>query len=89
MHIKNHDGKYLTEDQVKYVYKKVNKGKEINIETIKQEMEKDKMSKSEINDNCDNSYQKAILNEVNKEKGSIQMEDWSILSDHVLVNYLS
>ena len=39
---------------------------------------------TEIDDSCGNTYQKVILNKVNKkEKVSTQMEDWSILSDHV------
>ena len=52
-------------------------GKEINTETMKQEMEQEKSIKTEIDDdNYDNTYQKVILNEVNKkEKVSTQMED--------------
>ena len=51
---------------------------------MKQEVEQGKLIKTEIDDSCDNTYQKVILNEVNKkEKVSKQMEDWSILSDHV------
>ena len=47
-------------------------------------MEWEKLIKTKIDDSSDNTYQKAILNEVNKkEKVSEQMEDWSILSDHV------
>ena len=81
--IRNHGDRYLTEDQVRFVYKKVNAGKEINTMTIKQEIEQEKSTKAEIDDNC-NIYQKALLNDVNKkEKVSTQMEDWSILSDHV------
>ena len=61
----------------------MNEGKEINTVTIKQEIEQEKSIKGEINENC-NTYQKAILNDVNKkEKVSTQLEDWSILSDHV------
>ena len=71
---------YLTEDQAKFIYNRVNAGKDINTETIKQEMEQKKLEKAEI----ENAYQKAILSGVSKkEKGSTQMEDWSILSDHV------
>ena len=51
---------------------------------MKQEMEQEKSIKTEIDDSCDNTYQKVILNKVNKkEKVSTQIEDWSILSDHV------
>ena len=71
---------YLTEDRATFIYKKVNVGKDINTETIKQEMEQGKLKKAEI----ENTYQKAILSEVGKkEKVSTQMEDWSISSDHV------
>ena len=81
--IRNYGDRYLTEDQVRYVYKKVNVGKEINTTTMKQEAEQEKSIKAEIGDSC-NTYQKAMLNDVNKkEKISTQMEDWSILSDHV------
>ena len=82
--IRNYGDRYLTEDKARYVHKKVNAGKEINTETMKQEMEQEKSIKSEIDDSCDNTYQKVILNKVNKKKKvSTQMEDWSILSDHV------
>ena len=75
--------RYLTEDQVRYIYKKMNAGKEINTVTIKQEIEQEKSIKAEIDGSC-NTYQKAILNDINKkEKISTQMEDWSILNDHV------
>ena len=58
-------------------------GKEINTMTIKQEVEQEKSIKAELDDSC-NTYQKAILKDVKKkEKASTQMEDWSILSDHV------
>ena len=73
----------MTEDQARFVYKKVNVGKDINTETMKPEMEQGK-GNTEMDDSCDNTYQKAILNEINKkEKVSTKMEDWSILSDHV------
>ena len=51
---------------------------------MKQEMEQEQSIKTEIDDSCDNTYQKVILNKVNKKKKvSTQMEDWPILSDHV------
>ena len=82
--MRNCGDRYLTEDQVRYVHKKVNAGKEINTKTLMQEMEQEKSIKTEIDGSCDNTYQQVILNEVNKkEKVSTQMEDWSILSDHV------
>ena len=78
--IRYYGDRYLTEDQVRYVYKKVNAGKEIKTETMKQQMEQEKSIKTEIDGSCDNTYQKVILNEANKkEKVSMQREDWSIL----------
>ena len=47
---------------------------------IQQEMEQEKLVGTEI----ENTYQKAILTNVNKKgKDPAQMEEWSILSDHV------
>ena len=68
--IRNYGDRYLTEDQARYVYKKVNASKGINTETMKQEMEQEKSIKTEIDDSCDNTYQTVILNEVNKRERS-------------------
>ena len=43
--IRNHGDRYLTEDQVRYVYKKVNASKEINTNTMKEEIEQEKVNK--------------------------------------------
>ena len=45
MNIRNYGDRYLTEDQARYVYKKVNVGKKINTKTMKQEMEPEKSIK--------------------------------------------
>ena len=73
--------KYLTEDQAKLVYKRVNAGKGINTKVIQHDMDKEKLVGTQI----ENTYQKvAILTDVNKKgKDPTQMEEWSILSDHV------
>ena len=55
---------YLTEDQTKFVYKKVNARREINTEAIKQELEQEMLENVEI----ENVYQKAILSEVGKKE---------------------
>ena len=39
--------------------------KKIYTKTMKQEMEQEKSIKTEIDDSCDNTYQKVILNKVN------------------------
>ena len=71
--------KYLTEDQAKFVYKRVNVRKGINTNIIQQEMKQEKVG-TEI----ENTYQKAILTDVGRKgKDPTQIEEWSILSDHV------
>ena len=56
------NNKYLTEDQAKFVYMKVNTGTTIDTKAMKQEMEKEKVVGTEI----ENTYQKAILTDINK-----------------------
>ena len=69
--------KYLTENQAKFVYEMVNAGKEINTETLQHEMKQKK-----VEFDMENTYQKAILSDVSK-KNPTQMEEWSILNNHV------
>ena len=66
----------MTEDQAKFIYRKVNTRRNINTETIKQEMEQDKLEKAEI----ENAYQKAILSDVEKRRKGI-------CTDGILVNF--
>ena len=60
--------------------KRVNAGREINTETLKQEM-----AQESIDDSCDNTYQKVILSNIGRREKKVptQVEEWSILSDHV------
>ena len=72
--------KYLTEYWVKFVYKRVNAGKGINTKIIQQEMKQEKLVETEI----ENIYQNTILIDASKKrKAPTQIEEWSILSDHV------
>ena len=48
----------------------------INTKTIQQKMNSENLIET-------NTYKKAILDEVNKKKDPAQIEEWSILSDHV------
>ena len=75
----NKQEKSLTDQQIEFVYKRVIAGKGINSKILKQEMAQTKLIENEI----DNTYQKAILAEDNKKKEPAQMEEWSILIDHV------
>ena len=80
----------LTEDQARHVYKKIETDKIINIETTKQEIEDERMTrnKSHEEDTTEtNPSQVVILNKRNKD--NIKMEQiihWSILSD--LIKYM-
>ena len=82
---KYYKNKYLTEDQARHVYRKVESGNIININTLKQEIEQDQ----EINRLDDtsrdiNPYTELIVNNVEK-IGTVlsQMEQQSILSNIV------
>ena len=76
----NNPNDFLSKEQVEFVYKKVNKKKGININMIKQEIAQTKLIEE---DELDYTYQKAILAEVRKDKEPTQIEEWSILSDHI------
>ena len=82
--------KCLTEDQARHIYKKVEMDKIINIETMKQEIEDEKMTRNKLNEEDTteaNPYQMLILNKVYKEDiKTEQMIHWSILSD--LIKYI-
>ena len=75
----------LTEDQARHVYKKVEMYKVINAETMKQEIENDKMTRNRLyeEDTTEtNPYQMVILNTVYKDNiKTEQMIHWSIHSD--------
>ena len=75
----------LTEDQARHVYKQVEADKVINVETMKQEIEDDRMTGNRLNEEDTietNPYQMVILNKVYKDNIKMeQMIHWSILSD--------
>ena len=66
--------KFSTEDKVKTTSNRVNAPNEISNHTTQKEIIKD----LEIN-----SYKEVMLNEPNKNKDQMPMEEWSIMSDHV------
>ena len=79
--------KYLTEDQTKYIYDKVELGDEIRVRKVNQEIWNNKMlphknlkGKEEIN-----LYEKVLVSDINTlDKNKSQMEQWSILSDNIV-----
>ena len=81
-------GQYLTRDQAKYVYRKVETGKTINTDTIQQEIEQEKQLNRMDDGNGEiNPYRERIVNNTEKaEPPMIQMEQWSIMSN--VLNYV-
>ena len=81
-------GQYLTRDQAKYVYKKVEAEETINTDTIQQEIEQEKQLNRMYDRNGEiNPYRELIVNNAKKtEPPMTQMEQWSILSN--VLNYV-
>ena len=68
----------LTEKQASHVYKRVEEGGIINVNTLKKELEQD------LDREDDNPYKRVVLNKVYKEEGkTLQVEDWSIFTDQI------
>ena len=83
--------KCLTDDQARHIYKKVEMDKPVNTETLRQEIEDDKMSRNELqeeeDENESNPYQMVILNMKSRNETTIeQMINWSIFS--YLIKYV-
>ena len=81
-------GQYLTRDQTKYIYKKVETGEMINTNMIQQEIEQEKqLGRVDDTSRETNPYKKLIVNNTEKiEPLMTQMEQWSILSK--VLNYV-
>ena len=81
-------GKYLTRDQAKYVYKKVETGETLNADTIQQEIEQEKqLNRMDDRNGEINPYRELIVNNTEiTEPPVTQMEQWSILSN--VLNYV-
>ena len=81
-------GQYLTRDQTKYIFKKVETGEMINTNIIQQEIEQEKqLSRIDDTSRETNPNKELIVNNVEKiEPLMMQMEQWSILSN--VLNYI-
>ena len=81
-------GQYLTRDQARYVYKKVETGETINMDMIQQEIEQEKqLNRMDDRNGEINPYRELIVNNAEKtEPPMTQMEQWSILSN--ILNYV-
>ena len=81
-------GQYLTRDQTRHIYKKVETGGIINVDTVKHEIEQEKqLSRMDDDSGEVNMYGEFVANNAEKiEMQKNQMEQWSILSN--LLNYV-
>ena len=81
-------GQYLTRDQARYVYKKVETGGPINTDMVQQEIEQERqLSRMDDDSGEVNPYREFVVNNAEKvEMPKTQMEQWSILSN--LLNYV-
>ena len=66
---------------MRHIYKKVELQGIVNVDTVKQEIEDDKLSRDKTDDKI-KSYQKIVVNNIDKDNvNTSQMEHWSILSN--------
>ena len=79
---------YLTRDQARHIYKKVETEGIINVDTVKHEVEQEKQLNSMDDESREvNPYRELVVNNAEKtEMQKTQMEQWSILS--YLFNYV-
>ena len=76
-------GQFLTREQTRYIYKKVEMGEIINTDTIEQEIEhKIQLDKIDDTSRETSPYKELIVNNAEKiELLMTQVEQWSILSN--------
>ena len=81
-------GQYLTRDQARRIYKKVESRGIINVDMVKHEIEQEKQLSQMDDDSGEvNPYRELVVNNAEKiEMQKTQMEQWSILSN--LLNYM-
>ena len=81
-------GQYLTRDQARHIYKKVETREIINVDMVKHEIEQEKqLSRMDDDGGEVNPYRELVVNNAEKiEVQKTQMEKWSILSN--LLNYV-
>ena len=81
-------GQFLTREQTRYIYRKVETGEIINTNMIAQEIEQEKqLNRIDDTSRETNPYKELIVNNAEKiEPLMTQMEQWSILSN--ILNYI-
>ena len=78
--------KYLTEDQTKYVYDKVESGDEIKVWKVSQEIQNKTLPHKKLKEKEEiNLHEKVLVSDINTlDKNKSQMEQWSVLSDNIV-----
>ena len=71
---------YLTKEQTKQIYDKVETGEEVTIRKLVQQNNSDSPNQKVFV----NQYEKALLSDRNMRRSNAQMEQWSILSDNIV-----
>ena len=76
-------GQFLTREQTRYIYKKIETVEIINTDTVEQEIEQERqLDKMDDTSRETNPYKECIVNNAEKIKPLLtQMEQWSILSN--------
>ena len=74
---------YLTKEQAKQIYDKIESGEEVKVRKIIQH--NTSIPTNQVTSRKDvNQYEKALLSDKNLIKSNSQMEQWSILSDNIV-----
>ena len=78
--------KCLTEEQIKYVYDKVELGDELKVRKVRPDIQNKLLLQRQLIERKDiNLYEKVLVSDVNTmDKNKSQMEQWSILSDNIV-----
>ena len=63
---KDKETMYLTKDQARHIYEKVELESVVNEDTIKQEIEEDKLGRDNIDDDEVSPYHNIIINNIDK-----------------------
>ena len=70
----------LMEDQAKHIYKKVETGNIVDIDTIKEEIEADKLDKMDDNNGKLNPYHEIITNKVTNKVENNHITDGTVVN---------
>ena len=85
-YVKDKETVCLTNDQARHIHKKVELEGSANVDTIKQEIEEDNLSKDNVEDDEVNQYHNININIIHKKNIiTSQMQQWSVPSN--VVNY--